>query len=108
MTEKLFDCYFIATDNKNRTKVRFANDHDKRMQILLRDQFKILSSDKFTEKLSKEQILDSINEDDLDEVEFEAFKQARSMLNKNKTSAEDILDAIRSRARIDQQDQVSV
>ena len=108
MTEKLFDCYFIATDSKNRTKVRFANDHDKRMQILLRDQFKILSSDKFTEKLSKEQILDSINEDDLDEVEFEAFKQARSMLNKNKTSAEDILNAIRNRARLDQQDQVSV
>ena len=108
MTEKLFDCYFIATDSKNRTKVRFANDHDKRMQVLLRDQFKILSSDKFTEKLSKEQILDSINEDDLDEVEFEAYRQARSMLNKNKTSAEDILDAIRSRARIDQQDQVSV
>lgn len=108
MTEKLFDCYFIATDSKNRTKVRFANDHDKRMQVLLRDQFKILSSDKFDRQLSKEEILDEIDENELSEVEFEAYKQARKVLNKNKTSTEDILNAIRNRARIDQQDQVSV
>ncbi len=26
MSEKLFDCYFIATDSNNVTKVRFANE----------------------------------------------------------------------------------
>jgi serine/threonine protein phosphatase PrpC len=108
MSEKLFDCYFIATDSNNVTKVRFANDHDKRMQVLLRDKFIILSSDKFESKMSKEEILDEINENDLSEVEFEAYRQARKVLNKNKTSAEDVLNAIRDRARITQQDQVSV
>jgi ATP-dependent Zn protease len=108
MTEKLFDCYFIATDSKNRTKVRFANDHDKRMQVLLHNHFKILSSDKFESKMSKEEILDEIDENELCEVQFEAYKQARKILNKNKTSAEDILDAIRSRPRLDQQDQIAV
>lgn len=108
MTEKLFDCYFIATDSKNRTKVRFANDYDNRKKILLRDQFTILSSDKFDRQLTKEEILDEIDENELNETEFEAYKQARGILNKNKTSAEDILNAIRDRPRLDQQDQVTV
>lgn len=108
MTEKLFDCYFIATDSKNRTKVRFANDHDKRMQILLRDNFKILSSDKFESKMSKEEILDEIDENELCEVQFEAYKQARKVLNKNKTTAQDILNAIRERGKLSQQEQVAV
>jgi len=108
MSDKLFDCYFIATDSKNRTKVRFANDHDKRLAVLVRNKFTILSSDKFESKLSKEEILDEIDENTLTEIEFEAYKQARRVLNKNKTSAEDVLNAIRDRARITQQDQVSV
>lgn len=110
MTEKLFDCYFIATDSKNRTKVRFANDYEKRKQVLLRDRFTFndYASDKFESKMSKEEILDEIDENELNEVEFEAYKQARKILNKNKTSAEDILNAIRNRARLDQQDQVAV
>ena len=108
MSEKLFDCYFIATDSKNVTKVLFDNDHDKRMQVLLYNKFTILSSDKFESKMSKEEILDEINENDLSEIEFEAYKQARKVLNKNKTSAEDVLNAIRDRARITQQDQVLV
>ena len=108
MSEKLFDCYFIATDSKNVTKVRFANDHDKRMQVLLYNKFTILSSDKFDAKLSKEEILEQIDENTLTEIEFEAYKQARRVLNKKKTSAEDVLNAIRDRARITQQDQVLV
>ena len=108
MLEKLFDCYFIATDSKNRTKVRFANDHDKRLAVLVRDKFNILSSDKFESKLTKEQILDEIDENELSEIEFEAYKQARKILNKNKTSADDVLNAIRDRARLTQQDQVIV
>jgi len=108
MTEKLFDCYFIATDSKNRTKVRFANDHDKRLAVLVRDKFNILSSDKFESKLSKEEILEQIDENELSEIEFEAYKQARRILNKNKTSAEDVLNVIRDRAKISTQDQVAV
>ena len=34
MNEKLFDCYFIATDSNNRTKVRFANDLASRVKLL--------------------------------------------------------------------------
>ena len=108
MSEKLFDCYFIATDRNNVTKVRFANDHDKRMKVLLRDKFTVLSSDKFESKLSKEEILDEIDENHLSEIEFQAYRQAHKVLNKKKTSAEDVLNAIRDRARITQQDQVSV
>jgi hypothetical protein len=108
MSEKLFDCYFIATDSKNVTKVRFANDHDKRLIVFTRSKFTILSSDKFDTQMSKEQILDQIDENELSEIEFEAYKQARKILNKKKTSAEDVLNVIRDRARIAQQDQVSV
>lgn len=108
MTDKLFDCYFIATDSKNVTKVRFANDHDKRMYVLLRDKFTILSSDKFDRQLTKEQILDLIDENDLSELEFEAYKHARKLLNKNKTTFEDVRLAILSRQDTVQSEQLTV
>lgn len=97
MSEKLFDCYFIATDSKNITKVRFANDYDKRMSVLLRDKFTILSSDKFDTKLTKEQILEQIDENDLSEVELQAYVNARKSVNKSKTTFEDVRLAILSR-----------
>lgn len=110
MSEKMFDCYFIATDSKNRTKVRFANDYEKRKQVLLRDRFTFndYASDKFDRQLTKEEILDQIDENELNEVEFQAYQQARSVLNKNKTTAQDILDAIRERGKLSQRDQVAV
>jgi len=97
MSDKLFDCYFIATDSKNVTKVRFANDYDKRKYVLLRDKFTILSSDKYESKLSKEQILEQIDENDLSDVEMQAYVNARSIINKKKTTFEDVRLAILSR-----------
>lgn len=96
-TEKLFDCYFIATDSNNVTKVRFANDYDKRKLVLERDKFTILSSDKFESKLTKEQILEEIDENHLSEIELKAYINARKIINKKKTTFEDVRLAILSR-----------
>lgn len=97
MSDKLFDCYFIATDSNNITKVRFANDYNKRKLVLERDKFTILSSDKFLSKLTKEQILEEIDENHLSEVELEAYINARKIINKKKTTFEDVRLAILSR-----------
>lgn len=97
MSDKLFDCYFIATDSNNITKVRFANDYNKRKLVLERDKFTILSSDKFESKLTKEQILEEIDENHLSEVELAAYINARKIINKSKTTFEDVRLAILSR-----------
>lgn len=108
MKDKLFDCYFITTDSNNVTKVRFANNHDKRQSVLVYHKHNILSSDKFETRLSKEEILDRIDENELSEIEFDAYKQARKVLNKNKTSTQDILSAIRDRAKLTTDEQALV
>jgi len=102
MKSKLFDCVFIASDSKQRKKVRFANDHDKRMKVLNRDKFVIHYSKSFDQKMTQESILEYLNEhcdiDDEDTVD-----EAIARLNKSKTSVDDVLEAIRNRKRLDQQ-----
>lgn len=97
MTDKLFDCVFIAKDRNQVNKVRFANDYDKRKLILDRDQFTISYSDKFTEKLTKEQILERIDENELSEQDFVAYQNALKTINKQKTTVKDVFSAILSR-----------
>jgi len=108
MSDKLFDCYFIATDSNNVTKVRFANDYDKRKLVLMRDKFTILSSDKFESKFTKEQILEQIDENDLSDVEMQAYVNARKAMNKKKTTFEDVRLAILSRKTEQQEDTLTV
>lgn len=97
MNEKLFDCYFIATDSNNVTKVRFANDYNKRKLVLERDKFTILSSDKFESKITKEMILEYIDENNLSDLEMQAYVNARKAINKKKTTFEDVRLAILNR-----------
>ena len=94
---KLFDCVFIAKDVNQVNKVRFANDYDKRLYVLERDKFVITYKDKFDEKLTKEQILDRIDENDLSEEDCIAYVNARKSLNKAKTSVKDVFAAILDR-----------
>lgn len=107
MSEKLFDCVFIASDSKQRKKVRFANDHDKRMKVLNRDKFVVHYSKSFDQKMTQESILEYLDEhcdiDDQDTVD-----EAIARLNKNKTTFEDVRLAILSRQDTVQSDQVAV
>ena len=103
-SEKLFDCVFIAKDKNNVNKVRFANDYDKRLVVLNRDKFTITYSDKFESKMTKEQILESIDENILSEDDMNAYVNARKSLNKQKTKVTDVFAAILSR----KQDSVTV
>ena len=98
MTEKLFDCYFIATDRHNVCKVRFANDYDKRKKVLMRDNFTYneYASDKFDRKMSKREILSLIDENELNEIEFVAYQNAVKALNRAETDEQDVLNAIDS------------
>lgn len=97
MTDKLFDCVFIARDSKNVNKVRFANDYDKRKLVLERDKFTITYSDKFDSKLTKEQILEHIDENELSEDDFVAYQNMLKSINKSKTEVKDVLAAILNR-----------
>lgn len=98
MKSKLFDCVFIASDNKHRKKVRFANDHDKRMNVFSKAKFVVHYSKSFDQKMTQEQILEYLDEhcdiDDQDTVD-----EAIARLNKRKTSVDDVLEAIRQRKR---------
>jgi len=99
MNEKLFDCYFIATDSNNVCKVRFANDYEKRKQVLLRDKFTYneYATDKFDRKMTKLEILDSIDENELNEIEFNAYQNAYKAINRANTDEQDVLNAIDSK-----------
>ena len=96
MIEKLYDCYFIASDRYNRKKVRFANNYNMRKYILQRDQFVIHDSKQFDSKLTKQQIIDYL-ESNCDVNDIECVNEARAKLNKSKTTVVDVFAAILSR-----------
>lgn len=87
---KLFNCVFIAKDSNNVNKVRFANNLEKRKQTLLRDNFVISYSNSFDKQLTKEEILDRIDENQLSVEDFVAYTNARKQFTSN-SSVNEIL-----------------
>jgi hypothetical protein len=76
MNDKLFDCVIICADDKDRKKVRFANDLANRTKVFARANWPAPTFAKsFDEKLSKIDILQRLTADDsvyddLSEVDY--------------------------------------
>ena len=97
MTDKMFDCVFIATDSNGVNKVRFANGYEKRLSVFKRDNFIVSYSEQFDNVLTKQQILDNIDENMLSEQDFVAYQNAYKMINRANTDEQDVLNAIDSK-----------
>lgn len=103
MSDKLFDCVFIASDSKNVKKVRFANDYAKRLNVLKRDKFTIHYdfdlTRLFDRKLTKQEIIDFLysTEAKVDVNDEDAIDNAQATINKAKTKVTDVFAAILSR-----------
>lgn len=97
MTDKKFDCVFIATDSNGINKVRFANGYEKRLAVFARDNFTVSYSEQFDKALTKQEILDNIDENNLSEQDFVAYQNACKAVNRANTDEQDVLDAIDSK-----------
>jgi crotonobetainyl-CoA:carnitine CoA-transferase CaiB-like acyl-CoA transferase len=110
MSNKLFDSVIIASDNKQRNKVRFCNDLAKRLEILKRDNFTVTFSKQFDQQYTKRELLDKLNdileqlsEDDRDAIDeaYELFARRNVATTKLSDVMQVIdLDEIKNRQRI--------
>lgn len=85
----------IVLDDKQRKRVRFANDLAKRVKVLERANMKVLFAKSFDKAMTKHEALsvlescDQVDIDDNDAVEY-----MRKILNKQNTSVDDVVKAI--------------
>lgn len=95
MSEKLYDCVIIASDDKQRKKVRFANDLAKRVKVLTKAKFEIYFAETVDRKMTKAELIDFVlDHEKLDVNDEDVVLEAKQKLNKSKTEVEDVLDAI--------------
>lgn len=103
ITNKLFDCVFITIDKQDRKTVRVANDFDKRMRVLKRDMKSILFQHDFESAKTLDEIVDfltnsnAVDVDDEEVVDVFRTKLKLSKMKQSKTSANDVLAAIKQR-----------
>lgn len=100
MDTKIYDCVMIATDKNNVNKVRFANNFVRRVKILQRDNFTIHYALQFENKMTKRELLDKIDYNNLNEDLQEVVDDAYEILkrsNEKKTSVNDVFAAILAR-----------
>jgi hypothetical protein len=101
MSQKTFKVAGIATDSKGNTKVRYANDLQKRIVVLFTNKFTNINFVELPQQMSK---LDACNYI----LELDNFKndksvielEIRKMNKKIKVTADDILKAISMRDRV--------
>jgi hypothetical protein len=101
MSQKTFKVPGIATDSKGNTKVRYANDLQKRVVVLFTNKFTNINFVELPQQMSK---LDACNYI----LELDNFKndksviesEIRKMNKKIKVTADDILKAISMRDRV--------
>jgi len=101
MSQKTFKVAGIATDSKGNTKVRYANDLQKRVVVLFTNKFTNINFVELPQQMSK---LDACNYI----LELDNFKndksvielEIRKMNKKIKVTADDILKAISMRDRV--------
>ena len=101
MSQKTFKVAGIATDHKGNTKVRYANDLQKRVVVLYTNKFTNINFVELPQQMSK---LDACNYI----LELDNFKndksvielEIRKMNKKIKVTADDILKAISMRDRV--------
>jgi hypothetical protein len=101
MSQKTFKVAGIATDHKGNTKVRYANDLQKRVVVLFTNKFTNINFVELPQQMSK---LDACNYI----LELDNFKndksvielEIRKMNKKIKVTADDILKAISMRDRV--------
>jgi cell division FtsZ-interacting protein ZapD len=92
---KTFDCVMIVLDDKQRKRVRFANDLAKRVKVLERANMKVLFAKSLDKAMTKHEalsVLESCDEVDIDDSD--AIEYMRKVLNKQNTSVDDVVSAI--------------
>lgn len=98
---KTFDCVFITIDKQDRKSVRVANNYEKRLYVLSRDMKQILFQHDFQTAKTLDEILVHIERvcdvDDEDAVERFRAKIVRNKFKNDKTTADDVLNAIAMR-----------
>ena len=99
MSEKLFDTVIIASDSKQRNKVRFCNDLAKRLETLKRDNFTVTFSKQFDQQYTKRELLDKLTDilETLSEDDRDAIDEAYEMFarrSKATTKLSDVMKAI--------------
>ncbi len=103
---KTFDCVLIVLDDKQRKRVRFANNLANRVKVLERANMKVLFAKQLDKAMTKQDalaVLESCDDVDVDDVD--AVEQMRKMFNEQSTTLNDVvraidLNEIKSRDRI--------
>lgn len=111
MTTKLYNAIIIASDNKNRNKVRFTNDLTNRITILQRDNFNITFTKQFDRAMTKNELLDQISDSEVSDDDFAAIQSSydtMKRINVSKTSVDDVFSAILSRKEVSTDNEMSV
>lgn len=111
MTTKLYNAIIIASDSKNRNKVRFTNDLTNRITILQRDNFNITFTKQFDRAMTKNELLDQISDNEVSDDDFAAIQSSydtMKRINISKTSVDDVFSAILSRKEVSTDNEMSV
>lgn len=111
MSNKLFDTILIATDSKQRTRVRFCNNLAKRLEVLKRDNINVVYSKSFDMQMTEKELLDAIQNIIEDDEQHNAIEDAYERIanrNKKQTSVNDVFNAILSRKQDNTQTNIDV
>lgn len=91
---KTFDCVLIVLDDKQRKRVRFANNLANRVKVLERANMKVLFAKQLDSAMTKQEAFAMLESCDYDVDDTDAVDAMRKLLNKQKTTLSDIVSAI--------------
>ena len=93
--EKTFDCVLIVVDDKQRKRVRFANNLANRVKVLERANMKVLFAKELDKAMTKQEAFNVLEMcDDIDVDDEDALDNMRVLLNKKRTTVDDVVKAI--------------